>query len=193
MKRLITKSIKDHIKTTESLLKQTSQITQGGKAIIDCLESGGKIMICGNGGSAADSQHMAAELIGRFKQSQRRPLAALALTTDTSVITAVANDFGIESVFSKQIAALGRKEDILILISTSGNSENLLQAVNTAKQLKIKTLGLLGKAGGRLNNIIDMAIIVESHDTARIQESHSLIIHAICEIIESHFRNKEED
>jgi len=183
MENQIKKAIDNNIDTAKKMLKETKAIAKIAKAITDCLKSGGKILICGNGGSAADAQHMAAELVGRFKKD-REALAAVSLTTDTSIITAVGNDFGVEYIFSKQIEAIGKPKDNLILISTSGNSQNLINAAKTACALDIKTIGILGKNGGKLENKVDIHITVDSADTARIQEMHGLIIHIICEIIE---------
>ncbi len=184
MEDSIKKSINSNIEAAGNLLEKTSAIAEITQSIIDCFKSGGKILICGNGGSAADAQHMAAELVGRFKKD-RQPLAAISLTTDTSVISAVGNDFGIEYIFSKQIKATGKPADRLILISTSGNSKNLINAAQTAQELKIETIGILGKNGGVLADKVNKHITVNSQDTARIQEMHGLIIHAICEIVEN--------
>lgn len=150
---------------------------------IQCLQNKGKIMLCGNGGSAADAQHLAAEFVNRFKK-ERDPLPALALTTDTSIITSIANDYSYSEIFSKQILALGKKEDILIAISTSGQADNVITAVQVAKRLGIKTIALSGKDGGELKEVADICLIVPSDDTARIQEAHITIGHIICEIVE---------
>ena len=147
------------------------------------LISGGTIFWCGNGGSAADSQHMAAELVGRFKKN-RRALRSLALTTDTSILTCVANDYDYESIFSRQVEAMGRQGDVLIGISTSGNSVNVIRAFEVAKSAGIKTVALLGKDGGKCKVIADNALIIPSQNTARIQEAHILIGHVLCELIE---------
>jgi len=142
-----------------------------------------KLLICGNGGSAADAQHMAAEFVNRF-QLERPPLPALALTTDTSVITSIGNDYAFQEVFSKQVKALGLRGDILLAISTSGNSPNVLLAVEVAKQQGIHTVGLLGKDGGKLAGKVDTALVVESDVTARIQEAHILAEHIICHLVD---------
>lgn len=147
------------------------------------LSSGGKLIFCGNGGSAADCQHLAAELTGRFMED-RRPLAALALSTDSSALTCIANDYAFDHVFARQLEALGNEGDLLFAISTSGNSRNVLNAVSVAKQKGIKTVGFLGKAGGRLLSMCDWPIVVPSDATARIQEAHILIGHSVCELIE---------
>jgi D-sedoheptulose 7-phosphate isomerase len=148
------------------------------------LKSGNKLLICGNGGSAADAQHFAAELVGMFNK-KRKPLPAIALTTNTSNITAAANDFGFEYVFERQLEALGRRGDVLFAISTSGNSANVLRAVLRAKSLGIFTIALLGKGGGRIGKEADLPIIVPSDRTPRIQECHLITYHAISERIEN--------
>jgi len=142
-----------------------------------------KLLICGNGGSAADAQHMAAEFVNRF-QLERPPLPALALTTDTSVITSIANDYSFEEVFSKQVKALGVKGDVLLAISTSGASKNVISAVEIANKEGIYTVGLLGGDGGRLSEMVDTALIVKSEVTARVQEAHLLTEHIICHLVD---------
>jgi D-sedoheptulose 7-phosphate isomerase len=157
------------------------------EAIAWCTETvsdGGKILLCGNGGSASDCQHIAAEMTGRFV-NDRRPLPAIALTTDTSALTAIANDYGYAQVFSRQLEALANAGDTLIAISTSGNSENVIGAVNLAKSHALRVIGLLGRDGGRLKELCDISIVVPSDSTPRIQEAHILIGHTICEGIET--------
>ncbi len=151
--------------------------------IYNALKNGNKILICGNGGSAADSQHFAAEIVGRFKL-ERKGMPAIALTTDTSILTAIGNDYGFDRIFERQVEALGKEGDVLVGISTSGNSENVIKAVNKAREMGIYTIGLLGKSGGKLKDIVDLALIVPSNDTARIQECHLTIYHVICEEVE---------
>ncbi|ACV24354.1 D-sedoheptulose 7-phosphate isomerase [Methanocaldococcus fervens] len=151
--------------------------------IYNALKEGNKILICGNGGSASDSQHFAAEIVGRFKL-ERKGMPAIALTTDTSILTAISNDYGFDRIFERQVEALGKEGDILVGISTSGNSENVIKAVDKAKEMGIYTIGLLGKSGGKLKDIVDLALIVPSNDTARIQECHLTIYHVICEEVE---------
>ena len=163
-------------KTKNKLLRLVS-------IIVDSLNDGKKLIVCGNGGSAADSQHFVAELVSKFKKI-RKPLSALALTTDSSIITSIANDFSFEQIFSKQVEALGKKGDVLIGISTSGTSNNVLNALKTAKKKKISTILLTGKIKKQYN-YIDLKIDVPSSSTARIQEIHELIYHSICEIVES--------
>jgi D-sedoheptulose 7-phosphate isomerase len=150
------------------------------------LRRGGRILVAGNGGSAADAQHLAAELSGRYLK-ERRALAGIALTTDTSALTAIGNDYGFDFVFSRQVEALGRPGDLFIGISTSGNSHNILKAVASAKELGLKTLGLLGRDGGKLKGLVDDALIVPSTVTARIQEVHQMVYHFWCEALDAHF------
>jgi len=161
------------------------EIDHFSRLIIEALEAGKKLLIIGNGGSAADAQHMAGELMGRIRDD-RRPIAAIALTTDTSVITCIANDFGFDQVFTRQIEALIQPGDVLLAISTSGDSENILQGVKTARKKGALTLGLLGKGGGRVRDYLDKALIIPSDETPRIQEAHLVIEHIICELIDSH-------
>lgn len=154
----------------------------------DALRGGNRVFICGNGGSAADAQHFATELVVRLDaSSKRRPLPAIALTTDTSILTAASNDFGFDHVFARQVEALAAKNDLLILISTSGNSPNLLLAARTASERDVRTIGLLGKDGGHLGPIVDCAVVVPSGSTQRIQEVHSLVLHLWCEWLEPAF------
>ena len=155
-------------------------------AMVECLNSGGKIMACGNGGSAADAQHFAAELMGRFER-ERRELAAVALTTDTSILTAVGNDYSYDQVFSKQVRGLGKSGDILLAITTSGNSKNVIKAVEAAQALGIKVIALSGNGGGQLNNVLganDLLLAAPSSRTARIQETHLVLLHALCDGID---------
>ena len=158
-------------------------VAQAAELMAKTLSSGRKIMLCGNGGSAADSQHLAAEFTGRFIKD-RRPLAALALSTDTSALTCISNDYSFDEVFSRQVLGLGVPGDCLLAISTSGNSRNVLRAVEAARGLKMRTIGLLGRDGGTLAKLCDLAIIVPSATTARIQEAHIMIGHTLCGMIE---------
>jgi len=158
-------------------------IQNAGIQIAGSLTKGGILFWCGNGGSAADSQHLAAELVGRFKKD-RKALRSIAFTTDTSVLTCVANDYSYEDIFSRQLEALAREGDVLVAISTSGNSENVLRVLRAAKELGVKTIALLGKDGGQAKAIADLAIVIPSDSTARIQEAHILIGHILCDLIE---------
>lgn len=151
--------------------------------MIDCLARGGRIFWLGNGGSAADCQHLAAELVGRFER-ERKGLASIALTTDTSALTAIANDCGFDQVFARQVEALCRPGDLVVGISTSGNSRNVLEAIRTAVSKKIRTVGLSGRDGGKLTAEADICLVVASNNTARIQEAHILIGHILCDLAE---------
>ncbi|MCX8058899.1 MAG: SIS domain-containing protein [Spirochaetes bacterium] len=159
------------------------QIESLAKMIISKDEEGKKVLICGNGGSAADAQHLTAELLVKFEKN-RKPLRAISLTTDTSVLTACSNDFSFEEIFSRQIEALGTPGDILITFSTSGNSKNIINAVNKGKELKLFTFSFLGKNGGQVKNIVDQSIIVPLEDTYLIQEVHTILYHTLCSYIE---------
>ena len=184
MKNKITSILRDSVKVQESLVAGASdKIESAAKAILAALKNGGKVLIFGNGGSAADSQHFAAELVGRFKK-ERPPLPAIALTVNTSTLTAIANDYGYDVVFARQIEALGVKGDIAVGLSTSGNSKNVIEAFRKARKLGMSTIGLLGRDGGKIKDECDIAIIVRSNDTPRIQEAHITIIHILCEIID---------
>lgn len=176
--------LKEHTKCLESLLPVEPEIIRAGNLLSDAVISRNKILICGNGGSAADSQHFAAEIIGRFEK-ERNAYPAIALTTDTSILTAVGNDYGYENVFSRQVEGLGVKNDALIGISTSGNSENVMRAVASAKKLGMPTIGLLGKDGGSIGEKVDIAIVVSNDVTARIQEAHIFILHFWASLIEA--------
>jgi D-sedoheptulose 7-phosphate isomerase len=158
-------------------------VTRAAQRIADALRSGGKVMFCGNGGSAADSQHLAAEFTGRFVDD-RRPLAALALSTDSSALTCIANDYAFDQVFERQLRALGRAGDVLVAISTSGRSSNVLRAAIAARELGVPVVGLLGRDGGTLKPLCDVALIVPSDTTARIQEAHIFIGHTLCALVE---------
>lgn len=184
MRDKIEKTIKESIAVKEAFIKsEISNLETAARTIIESLKKGGKVLVFGNGGSASDSQHIAAELVGRFKK-ERQPLAALALTVNTSILTAIANDYGYDAVFSRQVEALGRPGDVAIAISTSGKSGNVLEAVKKARLVGLKTIGLSGCGGGKLKEICDINIVVPSNDTARIQEAHIMAGHIICELVE---------
>ncbi len=180
---IVSKSFKESIKTKERFFtkKNITLVVQTAELIVETFKSGGKRLIVGNGGSAADAQHLAAEFVNRF-EIERPPLPALALTTDTSNITSIGNDYAFDQTFSKQVRALGKENDVLLAISTSGNSPNIIKAVETAKSLGIKTVALTGKGGGALADKADITLNVESKATARIQEVHITIGHIICEL-----------
>jgi len=162
---------------------QTTLIRRTAGEMIRALENGARLLICGNGGSAADSQHFAAELVGRFLRD-RRPLPAIALSTDTSILTSVANDYSFDDVFSRQVEALGTLNDVLVVLSTSGNSPNIINAVNTAKSKQLLTIALLGKGGGKVAGLVDLALVVPSQRSQCIQQIHIAVIHMWCELIE---------
>jgi D-sedoheptulose 7-phosphate isomerase len=178
----------DVFQKLQHLRPQVIKMLEG---IQTCLSAGGKIVWCGNGGSAADSQHLAAEFVVRYK-ANRPALPSIALTTDTSILTACANDFGFEQVFARQVTALMKPIDILIALSTSGNSENVNLAVKSAKQLGAKTFALTGGKGGTLSLIADQALIVESNETARVQEVHMFIGHWWCEALDDAYHATEK-
>jgi D-sedoheptulose 7-phosphate isomerase len=161
----------------------SGDVARAAEVMIDSIRSGGKVMIFGNGGSAADAQHIAAELVNRLNHD-RPPIAAIALTTDTSVLTSVGNDSTFDELFERQLRALGRAGDVAVAISTSGNSPNVLRAVSAARELGVKTVGLAGRSGGRLAASVDVALVVESESTQRVQETHITIGHILCEMIE---------
>jgi D-sedoheptulose 7-phosphate isomerase len=184
--KILEQNVQENIEVQNKLLAgNTESILQAIHQMKKTIESDGKILFCGNGGSAADAQHMAAELVIRLKSSYDRPaIAAQSLTVDTSILTAGGNDYGFQFIFARQIEALGKRGDILVAISTSGNSDNVIEAVNMAHEKGLYVVGLLGGDGGKLEKLVDLAIIVPSQNTARIQECHSLIGHIICEILE---------
>jgi D-sedoheptulose 7-phosphate isomerase len=183
MNEAIINAFNESISVNKESAKLSSEIEKSANLIIDAFKKGKKLLICGNGGSAADSQHFAAEMVGRYKKD-RRGLPAIALTTDTSIITAVANDYGFDAIFEKQVEALGEKGDILFAISTSGNSPNVLKAMEKAKTKGMNVIGLSGKNGGKMKGLCDIDLIVPSSNTPRIQESHITMIHIICELVE---------
>ena len=158
-------------------------VARAAHCMSEAVRGGGKLMFCGNGGSAADSQHLASEFTGRFV-NDRRPLAALALSTDSSALTCIANDYAFDQVFERQVRALGRKGDVLVAISTSGKSANVLRAVHAARELGVAVVGFLGRDGGTLKPLCDVALVVPSDTTARIQEAHIFIGHTLCALVE---------
>lgn len=180
---LLRSGLEEHMEVFRRLATLIPPIQEAAGLVVATLSQGGKLMLCGNGGSAADSQHIAAELTGRFLKD-RPPLAAMALSTDTSALTCIANDYGFNEVFSRQVTSLGRKGDCLIAISTSGNSRNVLRAAEAARAAGIRVIGLLGRDGGALRALCDIAIVVPSPTTARIQEAHIFIGHTLCAMVE---------
>ena len=167
----------------EALKHLPQQVAKAVVAMADCLQSGGKILACGNGGSAADAQHFAAELLGRFER-ERPELAAIALTTDSSILTAIANDYHYDEIFSKQVRGLGKKSDILLAISTSGNSKNVIAAIYAAKKIGMHVIALTGNGGGKITGLLegsDIHLCAPSNRTARIQETHLVLLHGLCD------------
>jgi D-sedoheptulose 7-phosphate isomerase len=179
----IASKFEEHIEVAHATALLESEILAICECCVGALLRGGKILLAGNGGSAADAQHIAAEFTGRF-ETERRALPAIALTTDTSALTAIGNDYGFERIFSRQVQALGQGGDVLMVISTSGNSPNLLRAVEVAHEKGLQTIGLLGKNGGVLREVVSLSLIIPSGVTARIQEMHILIGHLICSYID---------
>ena len=187
MKDIIENEFNEHIKVANSIHCMTDAVAISAQICIDCLKNGGKILLFGNGGSAADAQHIAAELVGRYKTS-RKGLPAIALTTDSSALTSIGNDFGYEHVFDRQLEALAKKGDVVIGISTSGKSQNVINGLKLASKLECVTIGFSGKNGGEMNNICDINLIAPSEDTPRIQEMHIIIGHTICHLIDLKFK-----
>jgi D-sedoheptulose 7-phosphate isomerase len=182
--QLVSRMLSEAERTVASMRRLAPSISKTGLLIAARLKKGGKVLTAGNGGSAADAMHLAEELVGRFK-SNRKSLPAVALTADGTLLTCIANDFGFEEVFSRQVEGLGRRGDVLVLFTSSGNSENLLRAVRAARKKGVMTIGLLGKGGGKLKGKADYEIIVPSQSTARVQEMHTFILHCWLEIVES--------
>jgi D-sedoheptulose 7-phosphate isomerase len=181
---LLTNSLQEHLETIQKLLQSSlPKIEESGRIICDALIEGNKILVCGNGGSAADAQHIAAELIGYY-ENQRRSWPAIALTTDTSALTAVSNDLGFEQVFARQVAGLAQAGDVLIAITTSGKSKNVLRAVEQAKKSDCKTIALVGSSTTTLEQLCDVVVAVPADRTSRIQEAHITIGHLWCEMVD---------
>lgn len=176
--------ITEHMNVINALaVTQSEQISEMALMMLEAIKNGKKIFFMGNGGSAGDAQHLAAELVGRFK-AERRALPAIALTTDTSILTALANDYGYEFVFSRQIEALANSGDVVIGISTSGQSPNVVKGIQTAEGMGCKTIGFTGRDGGKVAKLVDLSLIVPSAETSRIQEAHIMIGHILCGLIE---------
>ena len=180
----ISRQMKAHIEVVRSVEEQlTEAITASVVMLVDALRNGKKILLMGNGGSAADAQHFAAEMVGRFLM-ERKALPAIALTTDTSILTAVGNDYGFDDIFKRQVEALAEPGDVVFGISTSGKSVNVKRAIDAGKDIGAKTLGLLGCDGGDIASVVDLHLTVPSSETPRIQEAHLVIIHIICDLVE---------
>jgi D-sedoheptulose 7-phosphate isomerase len=190
MRETVVKELEESANIKKIIAQNLSDtIVNAAKMIIDAYKTGGKVLLIGNGGSAADAQHIAAELVGRFKL-ERKGLPAIALTTDTSILTALANDYGYDTVFSRQLETLANDKDILIAITTSGTSPNILKAVEMARSKNITVIGLTGGDGGKLQDVADITIAVPSDSTPRIQESHITIGHIICNLVEKELFNE---
>ena len=191
MKINLTDRIKEHFEESLSVKMLsmehlTLDLAQATQVMVNSLKLGGKILACGNGGSAGDAQHFAAELVGRFER-ERMELGAIALTTDSSILTAIGNDYGFDEIFSKQVRAIGKKEDILLGISTSGNSPNVILAIKAAKKMGMRVVAFTGRGGGKIKDLLepeDVHLFVPSERTARIQETHLLLIHCLCDGID---------
>jgi D-sedoheptulose 7-phosphate isomerase len=184
IRKVVCREIEESVATKQELRKEmVNEIAEVGSPLVDRLNSGDKLIVFGNGGSAADAQHFVAELVGRFR-AERKPFAAIALTTNTSSLTAIGNDYGFEEVFARQLEGIGRAGDVAIAISTSGNSSNIVRAIETAKRMGMATIALTGRTGGEARELVDHCLSVLSDSTARIQEAHILIIHALSSIVE---------
>lgn len=184
MRREIAQRLEESAQIKQAIAKsKISEIADIANLIITAYRAGGKVILFGNGGSAADAQHIAGELVGQFAL-KRQAFPAIALTTNTSILTAVANDYGYEAVFSRQIEALANEKDVVIGISTSGNSPNVIEAIKVAKMKGAKTIGLSGGSGGKLAEVADLVLVVPSDSTPRIQEAHITIGHIVCELVE---------
>jgi D-sedoheptulose 7-phosphate isomerase len=191
MQSIIKHEFSEHLKASKKTMESIGKpIEIAAKLCIDSLKNGNKILIFGNGGSAADAQHIAAELVGRYK-TERKGLSAIALTTDTSAITAIANDYGYLHVFDRQVEALANEGDVVIGISTGGSSANVISALRLANDLGCKTIGFSGRDGGEFNTLCDVNLIAIAEDTPRIQEMHILIGHTLCHLIELEFSSSK--
>ncbi|WP_233153000.1 SIS domain-containing protein [Motiliproteus sp. MSK22-1] len=184
-------ALRRHQQTFEKVKELGPDALRLAEAVIHCLKSGGKVLWMGNGGSAADSQHLAAEFMVRYK-AERRPLPSIALTTDSSILTAHTNDYEFDTLFARQVEGLARKEDLVIGISTSGNSNNIIKAIEQAKAMGVTTATLLGRDGGKLKDLADHSIIIPGNETARIQEAHLFIGHWLCEEIDYQLADSNE-
>ncbi len=164
--------------------EHAEDVVHAASMIAACFGAGGKVLLCGNGGSSTDAQHVAGEFVNQFGKVKRRALPALALSTDGGVLTSISNDTGFERVFARQVEAFGERGDVLVAISTSGTSANVLRACESAREREMKVIGLLGRDGGEVRELCDLALVVASDDTQRIQETHNLIGHVLCELVE---------
>ncbi len=183
----IEKQIAVHLQAIEALRDSTGLLEQAVRLIVDTFKAGRRVYVLGNGGSAADAQHIAAELVGRFKKRDRPALPAIALTTDTSALTAISNDYGFEEVFARQVEALVREGDVVWALSVSGSSPNIIKAVKAAKRQAAKVIGFTGKEGAELRALCDICLMAEHTDSDRVQEVHQLAYHIVCSLIEEEF------
>jgi D-sedoheptulose 7-phosphate isomerase len=178
------RAINDSVRTLESLKNLEGEVSRAADLIDQCLRAGNKLLVCGNGGSATDASHFATELVVRFTKD-RRALPAICLTSDSGILTAAGNDYGFDEIFARQVAAFGTPGDVLICLTTSGKSKNVIRALQEAKDRQMKTIAFLGRDGGSTVGIADVDLLVASDSTARVQEAHQLLLHVLCEIIES--------
>ena len=185
----VTDVIQDSIKTKQRLMQQSNAIGELGLLVSNCINKGGKVFFFGNGGSAADAQHISAELVGKYHE-KRKGLPSVAFSTNTPLLTALANDFGYDFVFERQVESLVSPDDVVVGISTSGNSPNVINGILAAKKIGVKTIGLTGENGGNLSELVDISLKVPSQNTQRIQECHIMIGHIICDIVESNLDPK---
>ena len=181
---ILNRTINDSVRTLKSLKDIEPQLSRAADLIDQCLRTGNKLLVCGNGGSAADASHFATELVVRFA-NDRRPLPAICLASDSGILTAAANDYGFDEIFARQVAAFAQPGDVLICLTTSGKSKNLIRALEEAKARGLKTIAFLGRDGGSTIGIADLDLLVKSDSTARVQEAHQLLLHVLCEVIES--------
>ena len=180
----LNRAISDSVRTLESLKNLERELSRAADLIDQCLRAGNKLIVCGNGGSAADASHFATELVVRFAKD-RRALPAICLASDSGILTAAGNDYGFAEIFARQVAAFGVPGDVLICLTTSGKSKNVVRALQEAKARKLKTIAFLGRDGGSTIGMADIDLLVKDNSTARIQEAHQLLIHVLCEIIEA--------
>jgi D-sedoheptulose 7-phosphate isomerase len=178
------RAINDSVRTLESLKNLEREVTRAADVIEQCLRAGNKLLVCGNGGSATDASHFATELVVRFVKN-RPAFPAICLTSDSGILTAAGNDYGFDEIFARQVAAFGVPGDVLICLTTSGKSKNVVRSLQEAKERRLKTIAFLGRDGGSTVGIADLDLLVKSDSTARVQEAHHLLLHVLCEIIET--------
>jgi len=188
---ILNRTINDSVRTLKSLKDVEPQLSKAADLIDQCLRAGNKLLVCGNGGSAADASHFATELVVRFA-NDRTALPAICIASDSGILTAAANDYGFDEIFARQVAAFAQSGDVLICLTTSGKSKNLIRALEEAKARKLKTIAFLGRDGGSTIGIADLDLLVKSDSTARVQEAHQLLLHVLCEIIDARLTLKTE-